>query len=170
MSDIRREPPSAEYAVRVLRLIRSHGWVVEHVASPDGRRPAITSTVGLCLRGHPEFVVFGCDALEGFMLLEPLALAVESGERFDSCAELTDLYAGPEQFGLISYPNPRRHLATANELFRREGDAPIPALLLFRSGSPETPTPSGTAPPARFTSYRVSTYEALRTARLTEAQ
>jgi hypothetical protein len=167
---IRREQPSKEYADSVLRLIRSHGWAVEHNASPDSGRPAITSTVGLCLRGHPEFVVFGCDALEGFTLLEPLALAVEHGERFETCAELSDLYAGPERFGLISYPDSTRHLATVNELFGRTGAAPIPALLLFRSGSPDTSTPPGTVRRARCTTYRLSTYEAIRTAALSEAQ
>ncbi|ONI69622.1 hypothetical protein BWI15_23985 [Kribbella sp. ALI-6-A] len=170
MIDVRREPPSGEYADRVLRLIGSHGWTVEHIGSPDGRRPAITSTVGLCLRGHPEFVVFGCDVLEGFMLLEPLALAVENGKRFESCAELTDLSAGSERFGLISYPNSTRHLPTVNELFRREGTAPIPALVLFRSGLPETPTPPGTARRARYTTYSVATYEAMRAAARAEAQ
>jgi hypothetical protein len=154
----------------VLRLVGSHGWAVEHIASPDGERPAVTSTVGLCLRGHPEFVVFGCDALEGFILLEPLALAVEHGERFETCSELIDLYAGPERFGLISYPDSTRHLATVNELFGQKGAAPISALLLFRSGSPETSTPPGTVRRARCTTYRVATYEAIRTAARAEAQ
>jgi hypothetical protein len=170
VSDIRRELPSRKYADSVLGLIGSHGWAVEHIASPDGERPTITSTAGLCLRGHPEFVVFGCDALEGFMLLEPLALAVEHGERFETCAELADLYAGPERFGLISYPDSTRHLATVNELFGQKGGAPIPALLLFRSGSPDTSTPPGTVPLARCTTYRVSTYETIRTAAQAEAQ
>jgi hypothetical protein len=132
MIDMCRALPDGENAQQVLDLIRSRGWAIEHLDQPDDRTPTLTSTVGLCLRGHPEFMVIGGDPLEGFALLEPLALAVDNGRRFFGADNLTGLYAGPERIELINLMQSDRFLPTVNKLFRRAGTAPIPALLLIR--------------------------------------
>ncbi|MEV6284640.1 hypothetical protein [Kribbella sp. NPDC051770] len=129
MTTICHRRPGADSARQVQDLIHDQGWVVEHL----DRRTPVTSTLGLCRRGHPEFVVLGCDALEGFRLLEPLALAVEDGLQFHGSTDLTRFYPGPEQIILVHLLTTAPYLPTANKLFRREGTAPIPAFVLLRT-------------------------------------
>lgn len=133
MIEICRGVPGAEYYAQVLDVVAHHGWVMEHGRASGGRNLAVASTLGLSLRGHPEFLVFGCDADEAFRLLEPLAEAVESGSHFDESDDLDDLYPGA-LYGLLRFHDSTSHLPTVNALFRRTGTAPIPALQLLHHG------------------------------------
>jgi hypothetical protein len=99
-------------------------------------------------------MVFGCDASAGLALLEPLALAVQDGHRLHDCDEPNRFYPGAERIELIYFPLTTTYLPTVNQLFRRDGAAPIPAQLLLRTDLLRPPTDV----PITKTTYLVSEY------------
>ncbi|TDU86843.1 uncharacterized protein DUF4262 [Kribbella voronezhensis] len=117
-----------QYARLVEQNINAHGWTVQHVEADGNRNPSFAYTLGLSLRGHPELITFGCHPYPAYRALEPLALAVLAGRRFDEGHDLSDLYAGRPE--LLRVPDSTTHLFLANDLFRRPGQPPIPALQL----------------------------------------
>ncbi|GAB3820400.1 DUF4262 domain-containing protein [Kribbella italica] len=158
MTEICYRRPDDAYPRQVAQLVRDQGWVVEHDARPEWPAP-VTSTIGLCRRAHPEFMVFGCDAPTGLALLEPLALAVQDGHRLLDCDQPNRFYPGAERIELIYFPLTTSYLPTVNQLFRRNGTAPIPAQLLLRTDLLEGPLT--VAPrPVRKTTYLVSEFNA----------
>lgn len=156
MTEICYRRPDKAYPLQVLQQVRNKGWAVEHDARPEWPAP-VTSTVGLCLRGHPEFMVFGCDASAGLALLEPLALAIQDGHRLHDCDEPNHFYPGAERIELIYFPLTTTYLPTVNQLFRRDGAAPIPAQLLLRADLLHRP-PTDVPRPITKTTYLVSEY------------
>ena len=105
-----------EYLQRLVDSIRMHAWTVQFIEGDDQRNPAFAYTLGLSLRGHPEFITFNCrpESVQGD--LGPLVRAVLDGERFDEGDDLS------------RFPDSTTHLYTANGMFRRAGDPPIQAL------------------------------------------
>ncbi len=163
MTEICYRHTGKAYPQQVLQVVRSQGWAVEHDSRPE--RPApVTSTIGLCLRGHPEIVVFGCDAPAGLALLGPLALAVQDGHRLHDCADPSRFYPGPERVELIDFPLTTSCLPTVNQLFRRDGAAPIPAQLLLRTDLLQRP-PTDVRTPVTKKTYLVSQYNTRHAAR-----
>jgi hypothetical protein len=118
-----------EYARRIEQNIGTHGWTVQHVEADGDRNPSFAYTLGLSLRLHPEFIIFGCRPYPSYRALEPLAAAVLAGLRFDEGNDLSDLYAGRPE--LLRLPDSTTHLFMANELFRQPGQPPVPALQLL---------------------------------------
>jgi len=118
-----------EYARQIEQNLATHGWTVQHIAADGDRNPSFAYTLGLSLRRHPELIIFGCAPYPAYRALEPLALAVLAGRRFDEGDDVSDLYAGRPQ--LLRLPDSTTHLYTANDMFRQPGDPPIPALQLL---------------------------------------
>ncbi|MGC4942792.1 hypothetical protein [Kribbella sp. DT2] len=161
MTEICFRRPDEAYAPQVLQVVRRDGWTVEHDSRPEW---PVTSTIGLCLREHPEFMVFGRDASAGLALLEPLALAVQDGHRLHDCDEPNSFYPGAERIELIYFPLTTTYLPTVNRLFRRDGAAPIPAQLLLRTDLLRRP-PTDVPAPVTKTTYAVSQYNTRRAAK-----
>jgi hypothetical protein len=126
MCDICGGITNPEYEQRLLSNIRQNGWTVQFIEGADHRNPAYAYTLGLSLRGHPEFITFNCHP--GFVAREfqPLAEAVLSGQRFDEGDDLSELL----QPRLLRVPDSTTHLYTANTMFRRPEEPPIEALQL----------------------------------------
>ncbi|WP_185444638.1 DUF4262 domain-containing protein [Kribbella qitaiheensis] len=118
-----------EYDRRLGRDIMRHGWTVQHVDGDGDRNPSFAYTLGLSLHGHPEFIVFDCFPNPAYRALEPLAIAVLAGRRFDEGGDLSGLYVGRPQ--LLRLPDSTTHLLTANDMFRQPGGPPIRALQLL---------------------------------------
>lgn len=118
-----------EYARQVEQHLTTHGWMVNHVEDDGDRNPSFAYTLGLSLHGHPELIIFGCPPFPAYRALEPLALAVLAGRRFDEGDDVSDLYAGSPQ--LLRLPDSTTHLYVANDMFRQPGQPPIPALQLL---------------------------------------
>jgi Domain of unknown function (DUF4262) len=117
-----------EYLQRLVDNIRTYGWTLQFIEGDDQRSPAFAYTLGLSLRGHPEFITFNCrpESVQGD--LEPLIQAVLEGERFDEGADLSRYYPAARKPELLRFPDSTTHLYTANGMFRRAGDPPIEAL------------------------------------------
>lgn len=117
-----------EFVRQIEQHLTTHGWMVNHVEADGERNPSFAYTLGLSLHGHPELIIFDCPPYPAYRALEPLALAVLAGRRFDEGDDVNDLYAGRPQ--LLRLPDSSTHLYVANDLFRRPGGPPIPALQL----------------------------------------
>ena len=115
-----------EYARQVEQHLTTHGWMVNHVEDDGDRNPSFAYTLGLSLHRHPELIIFDSPP---YRALEPLALAVLAGRRFDEGDDVSDLYAGRPQ--LLRLPDSSTHLYVANDMFRQPGGPPIPALQLL---------------------------------------
>jgi hypothetical protein len=128
MCDICGGMTDDEYAMRIVDNIRTHGWTVQYVLGEDQRNPPFGYTLGLSLRGHPEFIIFNCPQDGTYKTLEPLAHAVLGGRRFDEGDDISDFYAGPEKAHLLRFPDSSTHLYTANRMLRQPGEPLVAAL------------------------------------------
>jgi hypothetical protein len=125
-----------DYRVRIIRGIHQYGWAVQYVESDGDRNPSFAYTVGLSRVCHPEIIVFDCTPERGYHALRQLAWPVVIGMRFDEGDDLSDFYPPPERAELLRFPDSSTHLFTANDIYRRDGDPPIPALQLFWADPP----------------------------------
>jgi hypothetical protein len=128
MCDICGGMTDDDYAMRIAGNIQVHGWTVQYVLGEDRRNPPFGYTLGLSLRGHPEFIIFNCPQDGTYKTLEPLAQAVLGGRRFDEGDDLSEFYAGPEKAQLLRFPDSSTHLYAANSMFRQPGQPPVAAL------------------------------------------
>ncbi|GAA1610561.1 hypothetical protein GCM10009789_76150 [Kribbella sancticallisti] len=123
-----------EYLERLVTNIRAYGWTAQYIEGDDDRNPAFAYTLGLSLQRHPELILFNCRPEQVQRILGPVAQAVLDGRRFDEGADLSDVfpeYSSAETPRLLRMPDSSTHLYTANSMFRRPGDPPIPALQLL---------------------------------------
>jgi hypothetical protein len=127
--------PAEQYSRQLLDNIRTYGWTLQYVEGDGERNPAFGYTLGLSLRGHPEFIVFDPDPAWAYLGVKPLAWAVMAGAVFDEGDDLTAFFPPPERAELLRFPDTSVLLYTANSMFRRPGDGPIPALQLVWSSS-----------------------------------
>ncbi|TDD17734.1 DUF4262 domain-containing protein [Kribbella turkmenica] len=120
-----------QYSDRLERNILTYGWTMQFVQGDGERNPAFGYTLGLSLRNHPEIIAFDPDPAWVYLGLKPLAWAVQSGEVFDEGDDLTAFFPPPERAELLRFPDSAVHLFTANAMFRRPDDPPLPALQLI---------------------------------------
>ncbi|MGW1341533.1 DUF4262 domain-containing protein [Kribbella sp. NPDC002412] len=120
-----------EISRRLVRNIRTYGWTMQFIEGDGVRNPAFGYTLGLSLYDHPEIIVFDPDPAFIHLGLKPLVWAVQTGEEFDEGDDLSAYFPPPEQAALLRFPDSATHLFTANTMFRRPGEGPIPALQLI---------------------------------------
>lgn len=111
--------------------IQTHGWTVQYVVGENDRNPSYAYTAGLSLYEHPEIIYYNWHVECSIHALGPLAQAVASGSRrFAEGDDLDGLFPYPEKAQLLHFPHSITHLIIANDLFRRPGQPPVPALQL----------------------------------------
>ncbi len=120
-----------EYWSRLFRAISEQGWFLQAVEGGDDRNPPFAYTIGLTLYGHPEIITFGMHSECAHAAIAPLAQRVPAGRRFDEGDDVSDLFGSTEPARLLRFPDSSTHLFRANELFRHDGEPPVPALQLF---------------------------------------
>lgn len=135
-----------QYSRRIVDNIRTYGWTLQYVDADGERNPAFGYTIGLTLRGHPEFIVFDPDPTWAYLGVKPLAWAVLGGAVFDEGDDLTAYFPPPERAELLRFPDSSVHMFTANAMFRQPGDHPIPALQLIWTSGPRLGRPIATPP------------------------
>ena len=134
MCDVCGGMTAEEYEDRLVTNIRTYGWTAQYVEGEDDRNPAFAYTLGLTLHRHPEFIMFNCRLDQVGRIFMPVVQAVLDGRRFDEGTDLSAYYPhypSAETPQLLRLPDSSTHLYTANTMFRRPGDPPIPALQLL---------------------------------------
>ncbi|TWD83598.1 uncharacterized protein DUF4262 [Kribbella amoyensis] len=131
MCDLCNGATEHDYRQYVIRAIQRYGWAVQYVEGDGARNPSFAYTVGLSRVRHPEFIVFDCSAQRGYHALAQLAWQVAAGMSFDEGDNVNTFYPPPERAALLRFPDSSTHLFTANDLYRRDGDPPLPALQLL---------------------------------------
>jgi hypothetical protein len=131
MCDVCGGITNEEYRERLVTSIRTYGWTAQFIEGDGDRNPAFAYTLGLSLRRHPELIMFNCRPEQVKRIFGPIAQAVLDGQRFDEGADLSECfpcYPSAETPHLLRMPDSTTHLYTANDMFRRPGDPPVPAL------------------------------------------
>ena len=135
-----------QYSRQIERNIQTYGWTMQYVDGDGSRNPAFGYTLGLSLYEHPEIIVFDPDPSWTYLVLKPLAWAVLNGAVFDEGDDLSEFFPPPERAELLRFPDSATHLFTANQMFRRPGDRPIPALQLIWPTRTALIQPTGARP------------------------
>jgi hypothetical protein len=136
------------YSRQLERNIQTYGWTMQFIEGDGGRNPAFGYTLGLSLYRHPEIIVFDPEPCYAYLGLKPLAWAVMEGAAFDEGDDLSGFFPPPHTAELLRFPDSAHHLFTANTMFRRPGQPPLPALQLVwptRTALIQ-PSSSGSAP------------------------
>ncbi|MDN5857986.1 MAG: DUF4262 domain-containing protein [Pseudonocardia sp.] len=124
------EPPAldvhAEHEAWQRTTIRRYGWALQAVLADDESPPFIY-TVGLTGLGHPELILFATSQATGAAVLNELGELVRAGGRLRPGDQVT-LRQG--RVHLLDLPRSDGWLFGANDLYRRAGESPIPALLV----------------------------------------
>jgi hypothetical protein len=120
-----------QYSRQIEQNIQTYGWAMQYIEGDGVRNPAFGYSLGLSLYGHPEIIVFDPDPCWAYRGLKPLAWAVMDGAVFDEGDDLSEFFPPPEPAELLRFPDSATHLYTANQMFRRPGWPPIPALQLI---------------------------------------
>ena len=134
MCDVCGGITNEELQERLETNIRTYGWTAQYIVGEGTRNPPFAYTLGLSLCGHPELIMFNCWPDQVQRIFGPVARAVLDGQQFDEGADLSTLfphYPAAEIPRLLRMPDSSTHLYTANDMFRRPGDPPIPALQLL---------------------------------------
>ncbi|MEV5962394.1 DUF4262 domain-containing protein [Kribbella sp. NPDC051952] len=120
-----------QFSRQIEQNIQTYGWAMQYIEGDGVRNPAFGYSLGLSLYGHPELIVFDPDPCWAYRGLKPLAWAVMDGAVFDEGDDLSEFFPPPEPAELLRFPDSATHLYTANQMFRRPGWPPIPALQLI---------------------------------------
>lgn len=120
-----------EYREQIMTSIRRQGWTVQYVESAGIRNPSFAYTVGLSRVRHPEIIIFDCSPDQAYHGLRQLAYPIMTGMYFDEGDDLSGFYQPPDRAELLRFPDSSTHLLTANDLYRRPGEPPLPALQLL---------------------------------------
>jgi len=120
-----------EYREQIMTSIRRQGWTVQYVEGDSDRNPSFAYTVGLSRVRHPEIIVFDCSPDHAYHGLRQLAYPIMTGMYFDEGDDLSGFYQPPDRAELLRFPDSSTHLLTANDLYRRPGEPPLPALQLL---------------------------------------
>jgi hypothetical protein len=126
------EPPAVLPSVRdeheawQRATIRRYGWALQAVLA-DEESPPFVYTVGLTGFGHPELILFATSHNTAAVVLNELGEMVRAGRRFGACEQVT---VSPGRVHLLDLPRSDSWLFGANDLYRRPGEPPVPALLV----------------------------------------
>ena len=93
----------------------------------DEESPPFVYTVGLTGFGHPELILFATSHNTAAVVLNELGEMVRAGRRFGACEQVT---VSPGRVHLLDLPRSDSWLFGANDLYRRPGEPPVPALLV----------------------------------------
>lgn len=107
--------------------IRRYGWALQAVLA-DEESPPFVYTVGLTGFGHPELILFATSQATAAAVLNGLGELARAG-RVLAAGEQVALPEG--RVALLAFPGSDGWLFGANDLYRRPGDPPVPALLVM---------------------------------------
>ena len=105
--------------------IRTHGWAIQYVFADAPQSPSLGYTVGLTGFDHPEIVVFGLGQDGTATVLNALGERVRTRARLHD-RDVVDINGTPVT--LFDLPNPGEVVFTANTMYGRADDDPVPAL------------------------------------------
>lgn len=106
--------------------IHRYGWALQAVLADD-ESPPFVYTVGLTGLGHPELILFATSQPTAAAVLNGLGELVRAGRRLVAGEQVT-LPQG--RVHLLELPRSDGWLFGANDLYRRAGEPPVPALLV----------------------------------------
>lgn len=108
--------------------IRKHGWAIQAVLGDDQARiPPMSYTVGLWGFGHPELVIFGLQQRHAGRVLNELGELVRAGATLRA-GECVDGGSPLGRMTLLELPNAYQVTLVAQEVYRTDGGAAIPAV------------------------------------------
>lgn len=107
--------------------IRRHGWALQAVLG-DEESPPFVYTVGLTGFGHAELILFATTQPTAATVLNELGELVRAGHRLVA-GEKVALRSGDVH--LLGFPRSDSWLYAADDLYRRPGAPPLPALLVI---------------------------------------
>jgi hypothetical protein len=126
------DPPAVLPSVRdeheswLRTTIRRYGWALQAVLA-DEESPPFVYTVGLTEFGHPELILFATPQATAAAVLNELGEMVRAGRRFAAADQVT---VSPGRIHVLDLPRSDSWLFGANDLYRRPGEPPVPALLV----------------------------------------
>jgi hypothetical protein len=117
-----------QYDTWLRETIRRCGWALQAVLGDDEEGPPFAYTVGLSGFDHPELVLFATSQATAAAVLNDLGELVRGGRRL-AAGETIALRNG--RIHLLSFPASADWLLAADQLYRRPGGPPVPALLVL---------------------------------------
>lgn len=117
-----------QYDAWLRETIRRCGWALQAVPADDEDAPPFVYTVGLTGFGHPELVLFATSQATAAAVLNGLGELVRGGRAL-TAGETVALHSG--RVHLLSFPESADWLFAADQLYRSDGGAPVPALLVI---------------------------------------